>query len=131
MLMLVGGASLFLLQPLNHARHVLAAVASGAVRYLNTMTASSYEPGRRPDPKQLVAAAAGAAADGTNTLPFSDLQALEAHAERAWAHFRSLGSPAWHVAPMVDQVRGSGVDATPRDDRRHGSRHSSDVLQWG
>lgn len=26
-------------------------------------------------------------------------------AEKAWAFFRSIGSPKYHVAPMVDQVR--------------------------
>eukprot|EP00882_Tetradesmus_deserticola_P015758 GHRQ01016792.1.p1 GENE.GHRQ01016792.1~~GHRQ01016792.1.p1 ORF type:complete len:339 (+),score=106.38 GHRQ01016792.1:225-1241(+) len=29
--------------------------------------------------------------------------ALEAHVQRSWSYFRSLGSPKWHVAPMVDQ----------------------------
>lgn len=26
------------------------------------------------------------------------------HAARAWQFFRSIGSPKYHVAPMVDQV---------------------------
>lgn len=26
------------------------------------------------------------------------------HAERAWEYWRKLGSPKYHVAPMVDQV---------------------------
>jgi hypothetical protein len=30
--------------------------------------------------------------------------ALEAHVQRSWDYFKSLGSPKWHVAPMVDQV---------------------------
>lgn len=32
---------------------------------------------------------------------------LDAHVARAWDHFKALGSPKFHVAPMVDQVRGS------------------------
>lgn len=28
--------------------------------------------------------------------------------ERAWEFFRKIGSPKFHVAPMVDQVKGSG-----------------------
>lgn len=43
------------------------------------------------------------AAEG-DVPPFLTAEALDAHVERAWAHFRSLGSPKWHVAPMVDQV---------------------------
>ena len=31
-------------------------------------------------------------------------QSLEAHRKRSWEFFRSIGSPALHVAPMVDQV---------------------------
>ncbi len=27
------------------------------------------------------------------------------HKEKAWEFFRSMGSPKFHVAPMVDQVR--------------------------
>ncbi|KAF8065442.1 HAP2 [Scenedesmus sp. PABB004] len=37
------------------------------------------------------------------TLPFAEPAALEAHAQRAWAYWRALGSPKYHVAPMVDQ----------------------------
>ena len=33
-----------------------------------------------------------------------DCTEAEQHAERAWAFFRSIGSPKYHVAPMVDQV---------------------------
>ena len=33
-----------------------------------------------------------------------DCAEAEQHAERAWAFFRSIGSPKYHVAPMVDQV---------------------------
>ena len=29
---------------------------------------------------------------------------LVAHAKKAWEFFRSIGSPKYHVAPMVDQV---------------------------
>ena len=38
--------------------------------------------------------------------PYRTPAALEKHIERSWAYFRSLGSPKFHVAPMVDQVRG-------------------------
>ena len=31
-------------------------------------------------------------------------QSLEEHRKRSWEFFRSIGSPALHVAPMVDQV---------------------------
>lgn len=40
-------------------------------------------------------------------LLYKDPESLKAHVERAWEHFRSLGSPQYHVAPMVDQVGGS------------------------
>jgi hypothetical protein len=36
--------------------------------------------------------------------PYDTPAALEKHIQRSWAHFRSLGSPKFHVAPMVDQV---------------------------
>lgn len=36
--------------------------------------------------------------------PYVDQIALDAHVARSWEYFRSLGSPRWHVAPMVDQV---------------------------
>jgi hypothetical protein len=49
-----------------------------------------------------------AAADVASTAaagpPYTTPEALDAHVERSWAYFRSLGSPKWHVAPMVDQV---------------------------
>lgn len=32
---------------------------------------------------------------------------LQAHREKAWQFFRSIGSPQLHVAPMVDQVSGT------------------------
>lgn len=38
-------------------------------------------------------------------LHCNDASALQANVQRSWEHFRSLGSPQWHVAPMVDQVR--------------------------
>lgn len=40
-------------------------------------------------------------------LLYKDPESLKAHVERSWEHFRSLGSPQYHVAPMVDQVGGS------------------------
>lgn len=36
--------------------------------------------------------------------PYTDPKALDAHIQRAWEHFRRIGSPQLHVAPMVDQV---------------------------
>lgn len=32
------------------------------------------------------------------------LGSLQAHRDKAWQFFRSIGSPQLHVAPMVDQV---------------------------
>jgi tRNA-dihydrouridine synthase 1 len=49
--------------------------------------------------------AAGAAAPpaaAAQQPPFATAAALDAHVARAWAHFRALGSPRLHVAPMVD-----------------------------
>ncbi|GBF92704.1 tRNA-dihydrouridine(16 17) synthase [NAD(P)(+)]-like [Raphidocelis subcapitata] len=46
--------------------------------------------------------AAPAAAERPPPPPYADAAALDAHVRRAWAHFRSLGSPRLHVAPMVD-----------------------------
>lgn len=43
----------------------------------------------------------GRAAGNVGMLLPADRQA---HADKAWAHFRALGSPKFHVAPMVDQV---------------------------
>lgn len=67
---------------------------------VSTMTVAAAE-------AACTAGSTAAAADGEvqqSTGPFSSPEALDAHVERAWAHFRSLGSPQWHVAPMVDQV---------------------------
>lgn len=56
------------------------------------------------------AATAAGKADGVDGVssrsapPYNDAAALDAHVERAWAHYRRLGSPKWMVAPMVDQV---------------------------
>lgn len=44
----------------------------------------------------------------TSAMPGASLDAANgesSHSERAWAYWRSLGSPKYHVAPMVDQVR--------------------------
>jgi len=38
--------------------------------------------------------------------PYTDAQSLAEHVQRSWAYFKKLGSPKWHVAPMVDQVIG-------------------------
>jgi hypothetical protein len=57
------------------------------------------------DRRHLGSTAATAAADQGACPPFTNPEALDAHVEQAWAHFRSLGSPQFHVAPMVDQVR--------------------------
>lgn len=57
------------------------------------------------DRRHLCSTAATAAADKGACPPYTDPDALDAHVEQAWAHFRSLGSPQFHVAPMVDQVR--------------------------
>ena len=37
-------------------------------------------------------------------MPAVDTQYTVPHAKAAWEFFRSLGSPKYHVAPMVDQV---------------------------
>jgi hypothetical protein len=37
------------------------------------------------------------------------------HAERAWSFFKSIGSPQYHVAPMVDQVWESDLSANLPD----------------
>lgn len=57
----------------------------------------------------------------TSGLPFAAPEALDAHVERSWEYWRRLGSPRWHVAPMVDQARcdllvwrSSAVAAHPR-----------------
>lgn len=42
-----------------------------------------------------------------SAMPGAPLDAAnggDSHSERAWAYWRSLGSPKYHVAPMVDQV---------------------------
>lgn len=55
---------------------------------------------------------AAAADDASSTSPgppYTTPEALDAHVERSWAYFRSLGSPKWHVAPMVDQVQNSSL----------------------
>ncbi len=36
------------------------------------------------------------------------------HAQAAWAAFRSWGAPKFHVAPMVDAVRGAQRLSSPR-----------------
>ena len=38
-------------------------------------------------------------------------QSLEEHRKRSWEFFRSIGSPALHVAPMVDQVMSRCIQA--------------------
>ena len=59
-------------------------------------------------PLQSAAAASAAGAADTNPPfcspppPYTTPAALDAHVARAWAHFRALGAPALHVAPMVD-----------------------------
>jgi hypothetical protein len=55
--------------------------------------------------RHLCSTAATAAADRGACPPYTTPEALDAHVEQAWAHFRSLGRPQFHVAPMVDQVR--------------------------
>lgn len=55
--------------------------------------------------RHLCSTAATAAADKGACPPYTTPEALDAHVEQAWAHFRSLGSLQCHVAPMVDQVR--------------------------
>lgn len=45
-----------------------------------------------------------------SAMPGAPLDAAEggdSHSERAWAYWRSLGAPKYHVAPMVDQVHPS------------------------
>ena len=51
---------------------------------------------RRLSAHRVASAMTGAAEPGPGTL--------EAHRERSWNFFRGIGSPAFHVAPMVDQV---------------------------
>ena len=57
----------------------------------------------------LVERAAAAAGDSQAEASPSGKAELAAtavpHAARAWEWFRSMGSPRYHVAPMVDQVR--------------------------
>jgi hypothetical protein len=50
------------------------------------------------------AAEAGSSSQPCVDRPPYSGAALEAHVQRSWDYFRSLGSPKWHVAPMVDQV---------------------------
>jgi hypothetical protein len=47
------------------------------------------------------------------------------HAEKAWEHWRQLGSPRYHVAPMVDQVR--PFDACIRGKLSGNSAHSNEL----
>jgi hypothetical protein len=51
-------------------------------------------------------------------------QSLEEHRKRSWEFFRSIGSPALHVAPMVDQVTSCCIEA----ERRLTAAHSAAVL---
>lgn len=78
-----------------------------------TMTAAAAELQEQAQAGSSAAAAAAAAgplaAPACSGPPYTDAAALDAHVERAWAHFRALGSPRWHVAPMVDQVRCCGA----------------------
>lgn len=57
-----------------------------------------------PERTTAAAAAGGLHSSPGHQAPYTTPEALDAHVERAWAHFRGLGSPKWHVAPMVDQV---------------------------
>lgn len=50
------------------------------------------------------AAHAGSSSQPSVDRPPYSGAALEAHVQRSWNYFKSLGSPKWHVAPMVDQV---------------------------
>lgn len=49
------------------------------------------------------AAHAGSSSQPSVDRPPYSGAALEAHVQRSWDYFKSLGSPKWHVAPMVDQ----------------------------
>jgi hypothetical protein len=55
--------------------------------------------------KILVAMSANVGAGAECIASLASGKQVVAHAEQAWAFFKSLGSPKYHVAPMVDQVR--------------------------
>lgn len=79
-----------------------------ATTTLVAMSSSAALPAPAPAADGAAAPPAAAAAPGAAPFarpppPYTTPDALDAHVARAWDYFRSLGSPAWHVAPMVDQ----------------------------
>lgn len=53
---------------------------------------------------RLCCASAGTASVAMSGRRDDTQPSVSAHAERAWDFFRKIGSPKYHVAPMVDQV---------------------------
>jgi hypothetical protein len=70
-----------------------------------SMTTVCEAPAAQPARGAAAPAAAAAPSAPRNPHPpppYATPEALDAHIDRAWAHFRALGAPRLHVAPMVD-----------------------------
>jgi hypothetical protein len=92
-----------------HSRPTTPLVAPSLALFSSATAAAAAMAKQRNLGVQKVAAARGGAAPQPVTAAellatISAAADVESHAERSWAYFRSLGSPKWHVAPMVDQV---------------------------
>lgn len=82
------------------SRPAASRAADSAAALLEPVTAAAPAP---PPPGGPICRPAAAPSSLAEPPPVEPDAAAAAHAAAAWAHFRKLGSPRFHVAPMVDQ----------------------------
>lgn len=75
-------------------------------RCLQAARAGLLEPAHQPAP--MAQTDSGAIPAPAQPVEGGSMTGAVPHAEKAWAWWRSIGAPKFHVAPMVDQVGGDG-----------------------